>query len=117
HAPGVPGGVPGYGPPSEPQGSDHPQSVRGRHAHRAHHRRSGVAALAAGDSTRTGAGIAWPFRDAAPITDFGEGEEKGQDIMKKFLAIYTGTAKALAQWRELDEAQRREREAAGMKAW
>lgn len=37
--------------------------------------------------------------------------------MKKFLAIYTGTADALAKWREMDETQRRQREAEGMKAW
>jgi hypothetical protein len=37
--------------------------------------------------------------------------------MKKFLAIYIGTQDALAQWRNLDESQRKSREAAGMKAW
>jgi hemolysin-activating ACP:hemolysin acyltransferase len=37
--------------------------------------------------------------------------------MKKFLAIYTGTPGAFESWSKLDEATRKEREAAGMKAW
>lgn len=39
--------------------------------------------------------------------------------MKKFLAIYIGTAAALerSQWNQLDEAKRKAREAEGMKAW
>ena len=39
--------------------------------------------------------------------------------MKKFLAIYIGTQAALekSQWNELDEAKRKEREAAGFQAW
>jgi hypothetical protein len=39
--------------------------------------------------------------------------------MKRFLAIYVGTATALekAQWNQLDEAKRKAREAEGMKAW
>lgn len=39
--------------------------------------------------------------------------------MKKFLAIYIGTATALekSQWNKLDEAKRKEREASGIKAW
>ena len=37
--------------------------------------------------------------------------------MKRFLAIYTGTAEAMNQWKSLPEQDRREREAAGMKAW
>lgn len=39
--------------------------------------------------------------------------------MKKFLAIYIGTATALekARWNQLDEAQRKAREAEGMSAW
>lgn len=39
--------------------------------------------------------------------------------MKKFLAIYVGTATALerAKWNQLDEADRRAREAEGMRAW
>ena len=39
--------------------------------------------------------------------------------MKKFLAIYIGTATALekAQWNQLDEQQRKAREAEGMNAW
>ncbi len=37
--------------------------------------------------------------------------------MKRFLAIYTGSATALAKWKTLDEAQRREREKAGKEAW
>ena len=39
--------------------------------------------------------------------------------MKKFLAIYTGTATALekAQWDKLDEEKRKALEASGIKAW
>jgi hypothetical protein len=37
--------------------------------------------------------------------------------MKKFVAIYLGTEAALAQWKALSDAERRKREAAGMKAW
>jgi hypothetical protein len=39
--------------------------------------------------------------------------------MKKFLAIYIGTASALekASWNELGEAERKAREANGMRAW
>ena len=39
--------------------------------------------------------------------------------MKKFMAIYIGTEAALerAQWNKLDDQKRKEREAAGMKAW
>jgi hypothetical protein len=39
--------------------------------------------------------------------------------MKKFLAIYIGTALARerSKWNELPEARRKEREAAGMNAW
>ncbi|WP_437580569.1 hypothetical protein [Sorangium sp. So ce887] len=39
--------------------------------------------------------------------------------MKRFLAIYIGTEDALqrAQWNNLDENQRKAREASGMKAW
>lgn len=37
--------------------------------------------------------------------------------MKQFLAVYLGTPDALAAWGAMSEDQRREREAAGMKAW
>ena len=37
--------------------------------------------------------------------------------MKKFLAIYIGTASALEKWKTLDEAKRKKLEASGMKAW
>jgi transcription antitermination factor NusG len=39
--------------------------------------------------------------------------------MKKFLAIYIGTAAALekAQWKKLDEEKRKALEASGVKAW
>jgi len=39
--------------------------------------------------------------------------------MKRFLAIYVGTeaARAKSQWDKLDEKTRKEREAAGIKAW
>ena len=37
--------------------------------------------------------------------------------MKKFVAIYIGTASAIEKWKAMDEATRREREQSGMKAW
>jgi hypothetical protein len=37
--------------------------------------------------------------------------------MKKFMAIYTGTPASFENWMKLDEATRKSREAAGMKAW
>src|SRR5688572_11547038 len=37
--------------------------------------------------------------------------------MKNFLAIYTGTIASKGKWDALDESKRKEREAAGMKAW
>lgn len=37
--------------------------------------------------------------------------------MKNFLAIYVGTAEALAAFQRLDEKEREQREAAGMAAW
>ncbi len=39
--------------------------------------------------------------------------------MKKFLAIYIGTEAALerAGWKQLDDKQRKQRDAAGFKAW
>jgi hypothetical protein len=39
--------------------------------------------------------------------------------MKKFLAVYTGTPEAMEKsgWNKLDEATRRSKEAAGIKAW
>jgi hypothetical protein len=39
--------------------------------------------------------------------------------MKRFMAIYIGTEDALARarWNDLDEKERKAREAAGMKAW
>ena len=37
--------------------------------------------------------------------------------MKKFLAIYLGSASGMAEWKKLDEAKRKQREAAGMEAW
>jgi hypothetical protein len=37
--------------------------------------------------------------------------------MKKFCAIYLGTPAAMEKWNKLDEAKRKEREQAGMKAW
>jgi hypothetical protein len=38
--------------------------------------------------------------------------------MKKFLAIYLGTAEALANWRAAaDDEKKKERERAGMEAW
>ena len=37
--------------------------------------------------------------------------------MKKFLAIYLGSAEALANYRALEESTRKENDAAGMEAW
>jgi hypothetical protein len=37
--------------------------------------------------------------------------------VKKFLATYLGTPAARAEWEKLDERKRKEREAAGIKAW
>src|SRR5688500_10822550 len=37
--------------------------------------------------------------------------------MKKFLAIYMGTQASIQEWNELDEKTRKERAAAGLKAW
>lgn len=37
--------------------------------------------------------------------------------MKKFLAIYIGTADALKTWQDLSESERKQREQTGMKAW
>ena len=37
--------------------------------------------------------------------------------MKKFVAIYLGSASTMEAWNKLDEAQRKQRETAGMEAW
>jgi hypothetical protein len=37
--------------------------------------------------------------------------------MKKFLAVYMGSASAIAEWKKMDEDKRKQREAAGMEAW
>lgn len=37
--------------------------------------------------------------------------------MKNYIAVYTGTEAARNKWLQLDEATRKEREQAGMKAW
>jgi hypothetical protein len=37
--------------------------------------------------------------------------------MKKFLAVYLGTAAALDEWKAMDEQTRRSREKAGKEAW
>jgi len=37
--------------------------------------------------------------------------------MKRFLAVYIGTEAALARWKDLDDEQRKAREAEGIKAW
>jgi hypothetical protein len=37
--------------------------------------------------------------------------------MKKFMAVYTGEPGGFEKWNALDEKTRKEREAAGMKAW
>jgi hypothetical protein len=37
--------------------------------------------------------------------------------MKKFLAVYLGSAAAMAQWKAADEQKRKEREKAGTSGW
>ena len=37
--------------------------------------------------------------------------------MKRFVAIYLGSATALAQWKATDDQKRKEQEKAGMDAW
>jgi hypothetical protein len=37
--------------------------------------------------------------------------------MKNFLVVYIGTEAALARWKDLDDEQRRAREAEGIRAW
>jgi len=37
--------------------------------------------------------------------------------MKKFVAIYLGSASSLEKWKAMDEAERKRREKAGMEAW
>ncbi len=37
--------------------------------------------------------------------------------MKNFLAIYTGTPEAMADWNHLPEAEKSKRQAEGMQAW
>jgi len=37
--------------------------------------------------------------------------------MKRYLAIYTGTAEAMAKWNSKPEHELRERQASGIKAW
>ena len=37
--------------------------------------------------------------------------------MKHFLAIYTGSGDAMEKWKSVPEAERRQREAEGIKAW
>ena len=37
--------------------------------------------------------------------------------MKHFLAVYTGSGDAIEKWKSMPEAERRQREAEGIKAW
>ena len=37
--------------------------------------------------------------------------------MKRFLAVYTGSAPAMAKWESLSEDERKERQATGIAAW
>ena len=37
--------------------------------------------------------------------------------MKRFLAVYTGSASSMADWQKLPESERLERQARGMSAW
>lgn len=38
-------------------------------------------------------------------------------FMKKFLAVYLGSASAISKWKEMSEDKRKKLEAAGMEAW
>jgi hypothetical protein len=42
---------------------------------------------------------------------------EGDIRMKRFVAIYLGSASALAQWKATDDQKRKEQEKAGMDAW
>jgi hypothetical protein len=37
--------------------------------------------------------------------------------MKKFVAIYLGSSNAMSSWEKMTEAERNQKQAAGMKAW
>ena len=37
--------------------------------------------------------------------------------MKNYLAVYTGSPEAMDRWKSLGEAERKQKEEAGMKAW
>ena len=37
--------------------------------------------------------------------------------MKKFMAVYLGSASSLSKWKTMDEEERKQREKAGMEAW
>jgi hypothetical protein len=37
--------------------------------------------------------------------------------MKKFVAIYTGSASAMDKWKAMDEGKRKQQEKAGIEAW
>ena len=37
--------------------------------------------------------------------------------MKKFLAVYTGSAAGMTEWKKMDEDTRKRQEKAGMEAW
>ena len=37
--------------------------------------------------------------------------------MKKFLAVYMGSASGMAEWKKMDEDKRKRQEKAGMEAW
>jgi len=40
-----------------------------------------------------------------------------EQVMKKFLAVYTGTQLSRAEWEKMDEGKRKKLEAEGMQAW
>jgi hypothetical protein len=40
-----------------------------------------------------------------------------EQFMKKFVAIYTGSASAIAKWKTMDEEKRTQQEKAGKEAW
>jgi hypothetical protein len=44
-------------------------------------------------------------------------ESPRENVTKRFLAIYTGSAEAMARWNSMPERELRERRAAGIKAW
>jgi ribosomal protein S17 len=58
-----------------------------------------------------------PIRRGSRAANSVRAPQPQGDVMKKFMAVFTGTPEGMAQWQALDEAERKRREAEGMKAW